>query len=157
MTSGISSIGVKLGYAVETAKGVKPTSYKTRHRINSIGEISITPETIDASALEDPDTRSVPGRGSNGGTWNIVVNVTNETIAEWKEVITDYIAAKATGMSLYFVVYHPELEQSYFVKAKPPEKLPLSGIEQNSLSTMTIALTIDEYIGMDAKIEPTEE
>ena len=57
--AGISTVGVKVGYAVETTAGTKPTKFKQLHRINATDDIGIDTETIDASALEDEQAKKV--------------------------------------------------------------------------------------------------
>ena len=47
--AGISTLGITFGYGMETAKGVKPTTFTKLDRINSIGGISIENETIDGT------------------------------------------------------------------------------------------------------------
>jgi len=64
--AGLSTLGVKFGYAVETTAGTKPTAFKWLERCNSISGIELSTETIDASALEDLVTRYVPGRQDSG-------------------------------------------------------------------------------------------
>ena len=81
--AGVSTVGSLTGYAVETVAGTKPTKFIMLHRINASDEITIDVETIDASALEDEIERTIAGRGSTGGTFNVTVNVTDETIDEW--------------------------------------------------------------------------
>ena len=74
---------------LESTDGNKVTdgsSYSQLTRINSIGEVSVTPETIDASALEDLESRFVAGRSSVTDSLPITINATDETIAEWKAI-----------------------------------------------------------------------
>lgn len=60
---GLSSLGVKFAYAVETTANTKPTTgYVQLERCNQIGGIELPTETIDASALEDYFTRYVAGK-----------------------------------------------------------------------------------------------
>lgn len=44
---GISSLGVKFGYGVETVAGTKPASFTQLERCNSIAGIALTTENID--------------------------------------------------------------------------------------------------------------
>lgn len=53
MIPGVSTLGVELGWSLETTAGTKPTKFKRLTRINSIGGIELETEQIDASALED--------------------------------------------------------------------------------------------------------
>ena len=153
-TAGVSSLGVTFSYGVETTKGTKPTAFTILNRINQIGEVTVETEAIDASALEDRQTRNIPGRDTVSDTLTITVNKTDETIAEWEKVITDY-QALTEGKRMWFQTITPGFTKAEFVVAAPPSKLPISGKEQNSLLTMEINLTVDEMIGSDTKVEPT--
>lgn len=153
-TAGVSSLGVTFSYGVETTKGTKPTAFTILNRINQIGDVTVEAEAIDASALEDKQTRNIPGRDTVSDTLTITVNKTDETIAEWEKVITDY-QALTEGKRMWFQTITPGFTKAEFVVAAPPSKLPISGKEQNSLLTMEINLTVDEMIGSDTKVEPT--
>lgn len=153
-TAGVSTLGVKFAYGVETVAGTKPTSFTLLSRINNIGEVTVEPESIDASALEDRQTRNIAGRDTVSDTMAVEVNKTNETIIEWEKVITDYQALSG-GKRVWFEIITPGFEKAEFVVAQPPSKLPISSKEQNSLQTMTINLIVEEMIGSDAVVEPT--
>ena len=156
-TPGVSTVGTLLGYAVETTAGTKPTTFNLLNRINSIGEIPVETETIDASALEDKVEKSIEGRGSTGGTYDVVVNATNETIEEWETVIEEYEEAKAAGKEMWFEEYYPALEKAFYTKAAPPAKIPKPAADQNGLLTITMTMTIRDYVGPDTAIVPTEK
>ena len=156
MKAGISSLGIKLAYGIEEVLGEKPSAYKVLHRINSIGGITVEPETIDASALEDTVTRSVAGRADNGGQFTVGVNMTNETIAEWETLIDEYKEVQETGKRVWFQVLSPNLEEAFFVAAQPPLNIPMPDMGQNEVLVMELPLTIDEFAGMSAKIQPTD-
>ena len=152
--AGISTLRVTFGYGTETTAGTKPTSFKQLTRINAIGGISIEPEQIDASALEDANTRYVKGRADTGGSFAITVNFTSETVAEWTALITAYKALTG-GKRMWFETIIPGFENAFFVVAQPPEQIPQPEIGQNELLTMEMNLTIEEYKGMDTKVEFT--
>lgn len=152
--AGISTLGVTLSYGSETTAGDKPTDFNELTRINAIGGISITPETIDASALEDFVEKSVAGRSSTGGTFNVTVNATDATIAEWTALITAY-KALTDEKQMWFQVASPYLTKAYFVIAQPPLELPMPDMSQNELMTIEIPLTIVDFKGMDTKVAPT--
>lgn len=155
-TPGISTVGALTGYAVETVAGEKPTTFKLLHRINASDEISIDVETIDASALEDEIEKAIAGRGSTGGTFGVTVNVTDETITEWETLISEYKAAKTDGKAMWYEEYYPSLEKAFFTKIEPPTIIPKPSREQNGLLTVAMTLTINEYVGPDTAIKPTE-
>ena len=87
------------------------------------------------------------------GNFPITVNVTDETITEWETLISAY-NARGTGEDLYLEVWSPYLTKAFFIKAQPPQKLPMSEMAQNSLQTVEIGMTIEEYLGMDTAVEP---
>lgn len=152
--AGLSSLGITFGYGTETTAGTKPTTFNTLTRINQIGGITIEPEVIDASALEDAVTRNIKGRADTGGTWAVTVNFTADTKKEWTDLIAAYKALTG-GKRMWFEVLHPQLEDAFFVVAQPPEQIPMPETGQNELWTIEMNLTIEEYKGMDTKVELT--
>ena len=149
--AGLSTLGVKLGYAVGATQ---PESFTELTRINSIGGISLSTEAIDASALVDDVTRRVAGRADTDETLPITINATDATIAEWESVITAFNGL-TTGQEVWFEVYHPRLTKGFFFKAEPPKKLPMPEMGQNQLLTMEINVVVTEYVGMATAVAPT--
>ena len=153
--AGLSTLGVTFSYGVETTAGTKPTTFKLLSRINSIGEITVTPEAIDASALEDRQTRNIAGRDTVSDTVTVTVNKTDENIEEWKEVTTAYNGLTG-GKRMWFQEITPGITDAEFFVAQPPSKLPITSREQNGLLTMALNLIIEEMVGTDTKVEPTQ-
>lgn len=152
--AGVSTLGITLSYGIETVAGQKPGAFKLLNRINSIGGITIEPETIDASALEDLVERSVAGRGTTGGTFPVSINVTDETINEWETLIEAY-NEKDTTVRMWFQISSPYLTNAYFIAGQPPQEIPMPDFGQNELLVAELPITIDEYVGMSAKVAPT--
>ena len=150
--AGLSTLGIKFGWGVETTAGTKPASFKQLTRINSIGGITIENEQIDASALEDLVSRYIQGRGDTGGSFPVSVNATPDTYAEWEEVIEAYNTAKETGKRIWFETIIPGFEEAEFVVAQPPTKIPSPEKTQNELLVVEMNLTIEEFIGMNTKV-----
>lgn len=149
--AGLSTLGVKLGYGVGTST---PSSVTELTRINSIGGISLSSESIDASALTDAITRRIAGRADTDENLTITINVTDATITEWETLITAYQAL--TGESeMWFEVYHPDVTKAWWCKAQPPTALPQPEMGQNELLTMEIPLVVSEYIGLAAAVVPS--
>ena len=153
-TAGLSTLGITFSYGVETVAGQKPTTFKLLTRINEIGDITVEPESIDASALEDSKTRNVAGRDTITDSVAVTVNRTAETIKEWTDLIAAYKALTG-GKRMWFQEITPGLSDAEFFVAQPPSILPISGKSQNELLTMEINLIIEEMIGTSAKVEPT--
>lgn len=143
---------ITFGYGVETTAGTKPSAFSQLTRINSIGGISIEPETIDASALEDTVEKSIAGRGSTGGSWEVTVNYTADTADEWDDLIAAYNTAAASGLQMWFEVIVPSLSDGFFVIAQPPQEIPMPELSQNELLTVSMNLTIVSYEGTSTKV-----
>ena len=153
MLSGISTVGVKFGYGVEATAGTKPTAFTLLNRINQIGGIKIDREQIDASALEDEIEQAIAGRGSTGGTFDVTVNLTDDTLDEWKTLIEAYQTAKAAGKGVWFQTWFPNLANGFFVVAEPPTVIPQPEVDQNGLVTVAMTMIINKYHGADTKID----
>lgn len=159
MQAGISTLGVKAGYAVETTAGQKPTSFNWLSRISAIGGISLETEQLDASALEDYITRYIAGRQDSGGSFSVTVNLTDDeegTIKQWQKAIADYNSAELDGKGVWFEIWHPTMQNGWFIVVQLPQVMPMPEFNQNEVLTVEIPLTINDYKGMSAKIEPTD-
>lgn len=154
MAAGVSNLGVTFGYGVETTAGTKPETFTKLTRINKITGISVEPEKIDASALEDSSTKNIAGRDTVSDTMTVTVNTTDATITEWEGVITAYQALTG-GKRMWFEIITPGITKAEFVVATPPAHLPISDKEQNSLNTMGINLTVEDFVGFDTKVSFT--
>lgn len=146
--AGLSTLGIKVYQALseDGAKVTEASEYSQLTRVNSIGEVSITPENIDASALEDLTSRFVAGRSTVTDALPITVNATDDTIAEWKAI---------AGKRICVMIDIPGLTDAFFIIVEVPATLPLPAIDQNSLLTMAINCTVNNFIGLDTKIEIT--
>lgn len=152
---GISTLGMIFSVGYETVSGTKPTSFEILPRCNDISEITLETETIDASALEDTQSRYIAGRQDTGGTWDVTFNLTNETIPILQTMLETANEKLASNLRTWFQVSSPNLDDAFFVVGQPGTKIPLPAIAQNELLTGAISIAIDEYVGPDTKVEPT--
>lgn len=143
--AGLSTLGIKVWQAQteNSAKVTEASSYSQLTRINSIGEVTITPETIDASALEDLDSRFVAGKSTVTDALTITINATNDTIAEWKAI---------AGKQICIMIDIPSMDDAFFIIVEVPATLPLPALDQNALLTMAVNCTVNKFIGLDEKI-----
>lgn len=153
---GLSTLGITLSFGVETTSGTKPTKFTVLHRCNDIPEITLETETIDASALEDMQSRYIAGRQDTGGEWSPVFNLTEDVIGELEDMMEAAATGLETGLRTWFQVTVPNLTKSFFVVGQPGSKIPLPAMAQNELLTGSISIAIDEYVGLDTAVEPTE-
>ena len=146
---GLSTLGMRLGWQSGTPQSI-PAEVTWLTRINSTSEITIDPATIDASALEDYEDKTIAGRAATGGTYTVTVNETDETQNEWAAVF----AASAAGQGVWLVEYVPGLSKCNYIFVQTPQKYPKAAKEQNSLLTVEISCTIVDYHGYDTLITP---
>ena len=99
--AGVSTNGTTLSYGIETVAGQKPTTFTLLHRVNSIDEVTVEPEAIDASALEDKQTRNIAGRDTVTENYVVTVNKTDQTVKEWTDLISEAQTAKAAGKRVW--------------------------------------------------------
>lgn len=148
----LTTLGVTIGYGVESTAGTKPTKFTQLKRCNSIPEINLEQEQIDVSALEDFISQYAAGRQDTGGTWSPVFNVGEDTITALQTMMTDAKTGSAADKRTWFEIIVPGLKKAFFVIATPGEIIPLPGIDQNGALTVAIPLTISEYKGLDTKV-----
>lgn len=145
---GLSTLGITFGYAVGSTK---PASFTQLERIVSIGEMTVEPETIDVSTLEDYTSKFVAGRGTITDSLPVVVNFTDEVEAQWDAVLTAY-AGRDSGETIWWEIIIPGKTKAAFFKAAPPAKLPIPSMEQNASFQATINLTVEDLVGWDTKV-----
>lgn len=146
--AGLSTLGITFGYAIGSTK---PASFTQLERIVSIGEMSVDPETIDVSTLEDYTSKFVAGRGTITDSLPVVVNFTDEVEQQWDAVLSAY-AARTAGQTCWFEIIIPGKSKAAFFKAAPPAKLPIPSMEQNASFQATINLTVEDLVGWDTKV-----
>lgn len=146
--AGLSTLGITFGYAVGSTK---PNAFTQLDRIVSIGEASVSNETIDVSCLEDLTSKFVRGRGTMTDTIPVVVNWTDETRAEWEAVLTAF-EGRTSGQSMWWEIIVPGMTKAAFFKAQPPTALPIPSMEQNTAFQNTMNLVFESLEGWDTKV-----
>lgn len=152
--SGLSTLGVLFGYAVEATAGTKPAAFTQIERCNAIGGINLTPEAIDSSALEDDITRYIKGRMDHGGSWTVTFNLTNDTMTQIEAMQTAY-GELTGGKKMWATVYIPDMTKAFFAVVQPPTAIPLPETGQNELLTIELEFILEEIKGWDTAIRPT--
>lgn len=150
----LTTIGIKVGYAVETTKGTKPTAFTWLQRCKAIGGINLENDTIDVTALEDAVRQYAQGIADTGGNWPLTFGLSNDVVDAITTMRTAYLAGKADGKATWFDVWFPNLEKSFYVIAEPG-MIPMPDIAVGNAAEIQIPCTINEYKGLDTAIEPT--
>lgn len=151
----LSTIGVKIGYAVATTNGTRPTAFTWLERCKSIGGISLSQETIDVTALEDYIMQYAEGRSDTGGSWELVFGVNDNVVTALETMLTTAKDAKTSNKEIWWDVWFPGLSKSFYVIATPGTKISLPEIGGGAAAEFPISLTVNEYKGLDTAVEPT--
>lgn len=153
--AGISTLGLQLSYGVESTPSQKPSSFSILTRINAVGGISQDTEKIDASALEDMSSQYIAGRADTGGTVSITVNLTPDTVEEWKDLIDAYNTAHSANKQVWFQLHSTGLgTDSFFWIGEPPQDIPMPESSQNELWTVEIPIAVVDYKGIETQVVP---
>ena len=150
----LTTIGVKIGYAVEPAKGTKPTAFTWLKRCRNIGGIELTSEKIDVTALEDKIKQYAEGVADTGGEWALTFGLNDDVVTALTKLREDSVTAKEAGLATWFDVWFPGLAKSFYIVAEPG-MIPMPEVGQGAAAEININCTINEYKGLDTAIEPT--
>lgn len=151
----LTTIGVKLGYAIEETKGTKPTTFKWLKRCKSIAGIELTTDKIDLTALEDRIKQYAEGVADTGGDWALTFGLNDDVVTALTTLREESVEAKNAGKSTWFNVWFPALTKSFYIIAEPG-MIPMPEVGVASAAEININCTINEYKGLDTAIEPGE-
>lgn len=148
----LSTAGMTLQYAVETASGTRPTTgYKVIPEIKSMPSFNPAPSTIDSTTLQETEFMTyVQGLKDLGGALEYGANLTEELITFWEGVLDEYEEAKTAGKSMWFAIVHPNLAKATYFQGEPA---PL-GFNEASVGSMletTLYITPNSAPEMAAK------
>lgn len=152
----LSTIGMRLGYAVETEAGTMPSAFTWLKGAKSLPEMNSEPETIESTTFDELQFRTyIDGLQDTGGALAIGFNQTEDLLQTWDKVYSDYSTAKADNKSTWWVFWHPGLSKSFFFRGNPSQ-LGWGGAEVNALLETSVYVTPVGDIGWKTAIEPTE-
>lgn len=153
----LNTAGVKLGYAVETTKGTKPTKFTHINDIKSVPDFNPEPNALQTTDLSVTGYHTyTEGLRDLGGSLSFGANLTNELITDWGAIVESYKTAKSGGKSMWFEITHPELEKAVFFTGEPSE-LGLPALEVDSVMETNVYIVPATEPKWDTKIEITEK
>lgn len=138
----ITSIGVKIAYAVETTAGTRPTTgYIHIPDLKSFPAIDSEPNTADATTFDNLEyTSYVALLKDLGGALELTGNMTDEIKAVWKTMCESHTTAIAEGKMTWMSIDIPGIEEAGFIPITPaPMGLPQ--LEANALIEKSLYVT----------------
>lgn len=153
--AGLTTLDARFSYAIETTSGTKPDAFTVLQRATSIGDISLSTEQVELSAIEDAIKRYGAGQQDSGGTIDVTFNVSNEVITQLSTLFSSSKTAKDSDKATWFQLSHTSLDQAWFFTAECPRAIPMPSTETNAAWQIAVSLIISDYKGLDTKITPT--
>ncbi len=138
----LSTIGIKVSYAVETTAGQRPTAgYKHIPDLKSIPSINPAPNTADATTFDNLEyTSYIQLLKDIGGALEISANFTQELFVCWEDLVDAYEKAIAEGKKTWFCFDIPGFENSAFVTVQPA-RMGIPDASANALLETTVFIT----------------
>lgn len=109
----ISSIGVKVGIAIEETAGTMPeVGYTFIPKVYELPDLDFAPDSIDTTTFDNLEYKSsIEGLKDTGGVLSLTANYTESGVKLW-----DAQCAKETeGKNNWLVVYIPKIKTQYFI------------------------------------------
>ena len=138
----LSTIGIKVSYAVEATAGTRPTTgYKHIPDLKSIPSINPAPNTADATTFDNLEyTSYVQLLKDIGGALEISANFTQELFEVWDAMVTEYETAIANSKETWFCFDIPGFEKSAFITVQPA-RMGIPEASANALLETTVFIT----------------
>lgn len=135
MANAVSTAGMNVYWAVESAAGTRPTSgYTVLPGCKAIPALYNDPNTLQTTPLSAKKNHTyIEGLGDSGGSIAITVNDYSEFRTSWNNCVSAY-AGLTGGKTMWFEIAYPEesgLDSFYF----PGQPIPLGfgGAEVDSV------------------------
>jgi len=144
-----NTIGVKLGYAVETSAGTRPSSgYTQIPDIKSTPAIDINPNKIEVTNLEDEYRRYIDGVKDVGDSFDFTANLTADLKTKWASCVSDAQAAWNSSLATWFEISIPNFDSFYF--AGIPTELGVNEMGVDAVIESTLHIVPNQIGGWDS-------
>lgn len=145
-----NTIGVKIGYAVESSAGTRPTTgYTNIPDVKAIPEIQLSPSQLEVTNLVDRYKRYIPGVQDPGSDFNMTANMTANLKNAWASLCAAATSAWASGMSTWFEVSIPNFDSFYF--AGLPVDLGMSAQGVDAVEEANLHIIPNQIAGWASK------
>ena len=121
MDIALTTIGIKVSWAIETAAGTRPTTgYKKFTGIKSTPDFNSSPETIETTSQDNLEYRTYKkGLKDQSDAKEYVANFTNQFIDEWDAFVQAAETGSGTGLRAWVCHEVPGLENAFYVPVEP--------------------------------------
>ena len=110
-----NTIGVKLGYCVESSPGSRPTtSFVNIPDLKTIPGVELSPSKLEVTNLTDKYKRFITGVLDAGDSFDITANLTASLKTVWASLVSAANTAWGSGKSTWFEIKIPNFDSFYF-------------------------------------------
>jgi hypothetical protein len=110
-----NTIGVKIGYCVESSAGSRPTSgYTNIPDVKNLPGIDLNPSKLEVTNLVDKYKRYIAGVMDAGDDIALTANMTTTLKTTWASLVSAAASAWASGKSTWFEISIPNFDSFYF-------------------------------------------
>lgn len=129
----LSTIGVRVSYAVETSSGTRPTTaYTIIKGLYSTPDFNVAPSTADVTSFDNVEyTSKIALLKEMPDTIEFGARFGQEFANGWKALVTAYETANTAGKEVWFCIDIPDYDESIYFTGRPI-KLGLPALEANS-------------------------
>lgn len=144
-----NTIGVKIGYCVETTAGTRPTSsYTNVPDIKEIPEINMSPSNLDVTNLVDQYKRYIPGVKDAGNDVALTANLTANLKTVWTALVSAAESAWTSGKATWFEIKIPNFDSFYF--AGMPSEMGVSSMGVDAVVEAQLHIIPNQIAGWAA-------
>ena len=121
MAIDLTTIGVKVSWAVETTAGTRPTTgYKKFTGIKSTPDYNSAPETIETTTFDNLEYRSyTQGLKDQSDAKEYTANFTNDFADQWEEFVQAAETGEATNLRAWICQEVPSFDQAFYIPVVP--------------------------------------
>lgn len=138
----LSTVGIKVSYAVETTAGTRPTTgYTHIPDLKSIPSFNPSPNTADATTFDNKEfTTSVLLLKDLGGALPFRANLTQELLNVWETMVDAYEVAIKLSRKTWFCVDIPGIDKAVYLPVQPA-RMGIPELETNALNETEVYVT----------------
>ena len=152
----LTTIGIRLGYAIETTAGTRPSAFVNIPNPKNVPDMSPEPNSIDITSLNDLEyMRYTKGLKDLGGALSFTIGMSKELLSMWNAMVSASETARAAGKATWFTLYHPGLDESFFFTGEP-DALGFPGADVNAAWDATVYIAPTGGFEWDTAINPTD-
>lgn len=155
----ITSIGLKIGIAIETTAGTKPTTdYYALPGITDIPDLDFEPDTIETTSYDNLEFKSyLPGLRDTGGIVSLEANFSDYGVQLWNTIVEQLDpSTNTTGLIAWLFISIKGTTTKFFVPIEPA-KTGVPSAPVNDVVSINYNFTVAGDITTDSINSTAEE